>query len=701
MSDVVTTTNRDGVAVITLQSPPVNGLGATVRTGLQAAVEAASSDDAVHALVITGAGKMFCGGADIREFGQAPPPGTPPLPTVIDAIEASAKPTVAAIHGFALGGGLELALGCHVRVAATGTKVALPEVTLGIVPGAGGTQRLPRLTGIAAALDVIVSGRMVPAIQAQALGILDAVVDGDVVEAASQEARRLVEARVPIRRTSALEDRLADTGDTTAIFAEFRQKMARRARGFEAPYACVECIEAAATLPFADGVAKERETFMKLVASDQSKAQRHAFFAERQVSKIADVPRDTPLLPIKTAAVIGCGTMGGGIAMNFANAGIPVRVFEVSQDALDKGLAIITNNYAATVAKGRLSQDQMDTRLELISTTVSYDDLAEADVVVEAVFEDMELKKEVFRALDAACKPDAILATNTSTLDVDEIASATGRPDKVIGTHFFSPANVMKLMENVRGAETSAQTIATIMKLSKTIGKVGVLVGICDGFVGNRMLYAYRRQADFLLEEGALPHQIDKVIYDFGMPMGPYAMGDLAGLDVGWRIRQRQAATRPSHLRYSTVADRVCELGRFGQKTNAGWFRYEPGSRTPIPDPIVNELVLQVSADNGLTRRDVSDQEILERCLYPLVNEGAKILDEGLAQRASDIDVVWMYGYGFPRYRGGPMFWADLIGLQTIYDVMRRLHDEHEDYWLEPAPLLKRLAEQGEGFGDL
>ncbi len=701
MSDVVTNSIRDGVAVITLDSPPVNGLGFAVRNGLHAALESALSDDAVRALVVTGGGKMFCGGADIREFGQAPPPGTPHLPTLIDAIEASTKPVVAAIHGFALGGGLELALGCHLRVAATGTRVALPEVTLGIVPGAGGTQRLPRLIGVPAALDVIVTGKMVPAADAQALGILDAVVDGDVVEAAVREARRMLEEQVPIRRMSALDDRVAESRDAPEIFAEFRKNMARRARGFEAPFACVECVEAAANLPFSAGLAKERETFTKLLASDQSKAQRHAFFAERQVSKIADVPKDTPLLPIKTAAVIGCGTMGGGIAMNFANAGIPVKVFEVSQDALDKGMGLITKNYAATVTKGRLSQAQMDTRLGLISTTVSYDDLADADIVIEAVFEDMDLKKEVFAQLDTACKPDAILATNTSTLDVDEIASATRRPDKVIGTHFFSPANVMKLMENVRGAESSPQTIATIMKLSKRIGKIGVLVGICDGFVGNRMLYAYRRQADFLLEEGALPHQIDKVIYDFGMPMGPYAMGDLAGLDVGWRIRQRQAATRPAHLRYSAVADRVCELGRFGQKTGAGWFRYESGSRTPIPDPVVNELVLQVSAENGFARREVGDQEILERCMYPLVNEGAKILEEGLAQRASDIDVVWMYGYGFPRYRGGPMFWADLVGIKTIYEAMSRLHDAHGDYWLEPAPLLKRLAEQGKGFGDL
>lgn len=701
MSDLVTVTNRDGVAVIMLQSPPVNGLGFAVRSGLQAALEAATADDAVDALVVTGAGKMFSGGADIREFGHSPPPGTPHLPMVIDAIEASEKPVVAAIHGFALGGGLELALGCHVRLAAAGTRVALPEVTLGIVPGAGGTQRLPRLIGVPAALEVVVSGSMVPAERARTLGILDDVIEGDVVDAAVTHARRMVDKRMSIRRASGTDDRVVETRGKPEVFEAFKKKMARRARGFEAPYACVECIEAAANLPYAEGTAKEREIFVELLASDQSKAQRHAFFAERQVAKIADVPKDTPLRPVKTAAVIGCGTMGGGIAMNFANAGIPVTVFEVSQEALDKGLGVIEKNYAATVSKGRLSQENMDTRLGLISSTVSYNDLSDADVVIEAVFEDMALKREVFGQLDAACKPEAILATNTSTLDVDEIASATSRPDKVIGTHFFSPANVMKLMENVRGAQSSDETIATIMKLSKTIGKIGVLVGICDGFVGNRMLYAYRRQADFLLEEGALPDQIDRVIYDFGMPMGPYAMGDLAGLDVGWRIRQRQAATRPAHLRYSTVADRVCELGRFGQKTSAGWFRYDPGSRTPIPDPVVNELVLQVSADNGFIRRDVSDQEILERCMYPLINEGAKILEEGLAQRASDIDVIWMYGYGFPRYRGGPMFWADLVGLDTIYHMMRRLHDEHGDYWLEPAPLLKQLAEQGRGFGDL
>ena len=700
MPDAVTVSNHNGVAVITLDNPPVNGLGFAVRAGLQAAFDSAVADDAVRALVITGAGRMFSGGADIREFGQTPPDGTPHLPSLFDAIEAQGKPVVAAMHGVALGGGCELALACHVRLAAPGTRVGLPEVTLGILPGAGGTQRMPRLIGVPAALDLIVSGKMVPAPKAQQLGIIDEVVEGDVVDAAVALARQMADEHRPIRRASALDERIAEARGTPELFADFRKKMARRARGFDAPYACVACVEAAVNQPFAEGLATERETFLRLVASDQSKAQRHVFFAERQVAKIPDVPADTPTRPIETAAVIGCGTMGGGIAMNFANAGIPVTVFEVSPEALDTGLAIITKNYAATVSKGRLSQEAMDTRLGLISTTVDYGDLADVDVVIEAVFEEMELKREVFGKLDAVCKAEAILASNTSTLDVNEIASATGRPSQVIGTHFFSPANVMKLMENVRGAQTSPETIATIMKLSKAIGKVGVLVGVCDGFVGNRMLYAYRRQADFLLEEGALPQQIDTVIYDFGMPMGPYAMSDLAGLDVGWRIRKGQAATRPAHLRYSTIADRVCELGRFGQKTGAGWHRYEPGSRTPNPDPEIEQLIASISLEQRITRREITDQEILERCMYPLVNEGAKILEEGLALRPGDIDIIWIYGYGFPRYRGGPMFWADLVGVQTIYDVMSRLHDEHGD-WLEPAPLLKKLAEQGKGFGDL
>ena len=513
-------------------------------------------------------------------------------------------------------------------------------------------------------------------------------------------ARRLAAGGAPLRRASRLEEHLEAARGRPEIFENFRRKMARRARGFDAPYACVDCVEAALAMPYAEALKNERAVFDRLRESDQSAAQRHAFFAEREAAKIPDVPGETPTRPIAAAGVVGCGTMGGGIAMSIAAAGLPVTVLESSQEALDRGMAVVRRNYAATVSKGRLSQAEMDARLARITPTLDDADLGAADVVIEAVFEELPLKKEVFARLDRVCKPEAILATNTSTLDVDAIAAATSRPEQVVGTHFFSPAHVMKLMENVRGARTSPGTVATVMRLAKTLGKVGVLVGVCDGFVGNRMLYAYRRQADFLLEEGALPEQIDRVVHDFGLPMGPYQMADLAGLDVSWRVRKAQAPTRPAHLRYSPIADRLCERGRFGQKTGAGWYRYEEGSRVPLPDPAVHELIAGVSAERGIARRAIRDDEIVPRCFYPLVNEGAKILDEGLALRAGDVDVIWMHGYGFPRYRGGPMFWAGLVGLRTIYDAMSRLYDEH-GAWLEPAPLLKRLAEQGRGFGDV
>ena len=700
MADGVTLTRDENIGIITLDNPPVNGLSFAVRRGLADQIETALSDDAIEAVVVRGAGKMFCGGADIRQFGQTPPANAVNLPDAINRLEDSPKPVVAAIHGVAAGGGLEVALGCHHRLAAPRTRLGLPEVTLGFVPGAGGTQRLPRLIGVQNVLDVIVGGQLLPSDRAHALGIVDEIVEGDLLARAIEFARGLVGQSGAVRKVSEREEGLEDARSNPALFDDFRKKMARRARGFDAPYACVECIEAAVALPFAAGLAREREIFSTLVASDQSKAQRHVFFAEREVAKIPDVPKDTPTLVVETGAVIGCGTMGGGIAMNFANAGVPVTVFEVSQDALDRGMATIRKNYAATVSKGRLAQADMDRRVSLITPTLSYDDVAQADVAIEAVLEEMELKKRVFETLDATCKADTILATNTSTLDVNEIAAATSRPDKVIGTHFFSPANVMRLMENVRGQATSAETIATVMALSKRLGKVGVLVGVCDGFVGNRMLHAYRRQADFLLEEGALPQQLDKVIFDFGMPMGPFQMSDLAGLDVGWRVRKSQAARRPAHLRYSPVADRLCEMGRFGQKTGAGWYRYEDGSRAPIPDPIVEHLIVTVSDELGITRRTVSDDEIIPRCLYPLVNEGAKILEEGLAQRASDIDIIWIYGYGFPRYRGGPMFWADLVGPRKIHETLKQLHDEHGD-WLKPASLLVELARDNRGFSDL
>ena len=644
--------------------------------------------------MLTGEGRCFCAGADIREFGQ--PPQDPGLREVIAQLEDCPKPVVAAIHGTALGGGLELALGCHYRVGDGSARLGLPEIKLGLLPGAGGTQRLPRVIGVEAALKVILSGEFMSAGKARDNGLLDDLVEGgDLVSAAVAFAETLVAEGKGARKTRDLKIE-APSAD---FFDKTRASIARRSRGLIAPGHCIQCVENAVTLPFEEGLAQERALFSECLASDQSRGQRHLFFAEREAAKVPDVPADTPVLPIRSAAVIGCGTMGGGIAMNFANAGIPVRVLESSAEALDKGLGIIGKNYAGSVSRGRISQEEMDTRMALIDGVTDYSALAEADIVIEAVFEEMDIKKEVFGKLDAACKDGAILASNTSTLDVDEIAAATKRPEKVIGTHFFSPANVMKLMENVRGAKTDRETIATVMKLAKTINKVGVLVGVCDGFVGNRMLYAYTRQANALIMEGALPHEVDKVIYDFGFPMGPFAMGDLAGLDVGWRIRKRRAKSNATVLETSIIADKVCEMGRFGQKTGAGWFRYEAGSRTPQPDPVIEQLILETAAERGIERRAIGEQEILERCMYPLINEGAKILEEGLATRASDVDVVWIYGYGFPLYRGGPMFWADSIGLQPIYDVMSRLYDKHGDL-LKPAASLERLAKAGKGFAD-
>ena len=690
---------RGRVTVLVLDNPPVNGLGFDIRSGLMAGMEAALADDGVDAVVITGAGRMFSGGADITEFNTPKSSAEPRLPGLTNLIEAADKPVVAAIHGVSAGGGLELPLGCHYRVAAKGTRLGLPEVNLGIIPGAGGTQRLPRLSGVEAALKLIASGELVPAERAQALGFVDEVTEGDVVEAGVAAAERLA-ADGGLSRASKVDDKIAEARGKPEIFEDFKKSIARRARGYEAPYACIESIENAVNMTFEEGLAQEREIFKRCVESVQSKALRHAFFAEREAQKIPDVSRETPKSDVTSAGVVGAGTMGGGIAMNFANAGIPVTIIETEQENLDRGIGIIEKNYANTVSKGRLSQDAMDERMGLITGSTDMNDLAQADVVIEAVFENMDLKKEIFGTLDEICKPDAILATNTSTLDVDEIAGATSRPELVLGTHFFSPANVMKLLENVRGKATSPETIATIMAMTKKIGKVGVLVGVCDGFVGNRMLYAYSRQAGFLIEEGALPQDVDRVIFDFGFPMGPFAMGDLAGLDVGWRIRKEREATRPTNLRYSPVADRICELGRFGQKTGAGYYRYEEGSRTPVPDPEIEALILSISEELGIARREISDEEILQRCMYPLINEGAKILDEGLAMRASDIDVVWLYGYGFPRYRGGPMFYADTVGVKHVYDTMSRLYDEHGE-WLEPAPLLKSLAESGKGFGDM
>ena len=686
---------RDGVAVISLNNPPVNALGTDVRRGVVEALGRAAEDEKVRAVVLTGRGRCFCGGADIREFGQ--PPVEPQLPAVIATIEASLKPVVAALHGAAFGGGLELPLGCHYRLGAPSARVALPEVTLGLIPGAGGTQRLPRLIGAEHALAIILSGKPVKADKALSLGILDAVADEDgLLYAAMAFAMARADEGGPYQRARDHKPTEPDAG----FFDAERKKIERRARGLMAPWHCIESIENAFRLTFDEGLARERELFLECRESDQSAAQRHIFFAEREARKIPGVPRDTAPKPIETAAIIGCGTMGTGIALVLADADIPVTIVDSDAGMLEKGLGRITSTCAGSVKRGRISQDAMNTCLSLVKGTTDIADIKDADIVIEAVFEEMDLKKEIFATLDAVCKPGAVLATNTSTLDVDEIAAATKRPDSVIGTHFFSPANIMRLMENVRGAETSELTIATVMALAGRLGKVGVLVGNCDGFVGNRMYHHYTRQAAFLLEEGALPQQVDKAIHDFGFAMGPFAVGDVAGLDVSWRIRQRRAKTRPPEERYSPIADRLCEMGRFGQKTGAGWYRYEDGSRSPVPDLAVEEVICGVSGEMGFSRRDIGEDEIIERCLYTLINEGAKILDEGMASRSSDIDVIWIYGYGFPKHRGGPMFYADRVGVGTVYDALCRLAEACGEAF-RPAPLLEKLAGKGKGFKDL
>ncbi|WP_097459868.1 3-hydroxyacyl-CoA dehydrogenase NAD-binding domain-containing protein [Mangrovitalea sediminis] len=692
MTQVVRYECRDGIGVITVDYPPVNALGAAVRSGLLAALEQGLQDADARALVVTGDGRTFPAGADIREFGK--PPVEPFLPDVINAYESAGKLTVAAIHGTALGGGMEVALGCDYRVALDSAKVGLPEVKLGLLPGAGGTQRLPRLIGADAALPIIAEGNPVPAAKAKALGLVDEVVSGDLVAGAVAFARKLVESNAPQRPLREQAVKL----DNPNLFAEYEKSIARKQRGFLSPFRCIEAVRAATELPFDEGMKRERALFMELMQSSESRAQRHVFFAEREVAKVPGIAKDTPRRDINTVAVIGAGTMGGGIAMNFANAGIPVRLLEVKQDALDRGLAVIRRNYENTARKGRLTQDDVEKRMSLIQPTLSYDDLGSVDLVIEAVFETMDIKKAVFKELDRVCKPGAILATNTSTLDVNEIAAITSRPQDVMGMHFFSPANVMKLLENVRGEKTADDVVATVMDLSKRIGKVGVCVGVCHGFVGNRMLHKRQHEAIALVEEGASPEQVDKVIYDFGLPMGPFAMSDLAGLDVGYRIREELRKAGDPEAQALSWVDKLAAKGRYGQKTGAGVFRYEEGDRTPRPDPEVAELIAEHRREKGITPREVTDQEILERCLYVMVNEGAKILEEGIAARPLDVDVVWIYGYGFPVYRGGPMFWADHVGVKTIYDKVVEFQKRLGDSNWKPAPLLKQLAEAGKGF---
>ena len=687
--------------MVTLDNPPVNAFSLSQRIGVKEALTNGLQDPDILAFVICGSGRMFSAGADIREFDTGVAAESPTLPELISLIEDSPKPVVCALHGTAVGGGCELSLACHSRVAVTGTRIGLPEVTLGIVPGAGGTQRLPRLIGVLPALDAIVSGKPMIAERALELGLIDGLTDDsdELLKTSVSVALRLAIEPGPPHKTRDRDSQLLKVRDRPELFDEFRSRIARRARGFEAPFACIDCVEAATTMPFEQGLAFEREVFLRCRSSDQSLAQRHAFFAEREARKVSGLGPETPQLDIRCAAVLGCGTMGSGIAMCFVNAGIPVIVIESEQGMLDRGMEMIRKNYTSTVSKGRMTEEEAEARLTLIEPTLEFERVSEADIVIEAVFEDMDLKKKIFTRLDALCRAEAILATNTSSLDVNAIAAVTGRPEQVVGTHFFSPANVMRLVEIVRGHQTSPEVIATVLTLSKRLGKVGVVVGVCDSFAANRMLYPYSRQAQFLIEEGAFPEQVDRVIQDFGFPMGPFALSDLAGIDVGWRVRQHREHSRPKHLRYSAIGDRLYEMGRYGQKTSKGWYQYEEGSRIPIPDPDVVDLVLGTSKELEIDRREISDEEILQRCLYPLINEGARILEEGIAQRASDLDVVWLYGFGFPRYRGGPMFYADSLGLRHVYEVMQNFYEIHQD-WLEPAPLLERLAREDRTFAE-
>ncbi len=701
MNTLVAFSREGEVGVITVNNPPVNALSPGVPEGIKACLEEASTDDSIKAIILIGGGRTFIAGADIKEFGKITSgqrrEGINFLGLLL-AIEDCPKPTIAAIHGTAFGGGLEVAMAFHYRVADLSSQVGQPEVKLGIIPGAAGTQRLPRLAGVAKAVEMCAFGDPIKAKAAFECGIIDRIIEGDLLEGAVAFAREVVASGALVMKTRDRIEKLGDTAANAAIFAEARKQAAKRTRGQTAPVAAIDAVEAATKLSFEEGCKREAELFKECLFSPQSSAMIHIFFGEREVSKIPDIPKDTRAFEIRKAAVIGAGTMGGGIAMNYANAGIPVILREVDQTALDRGLAVIRKNYANSVKRGRFSQEVMDQRMALIQPTTTYDGFEDVDIVVEAVFEGMELKKQVFGELDKICKPDAILASNTSTLNIDEIASVTSRPQMVIGHHFFSPANVMKLLEIVRGKETSKEVIATSMALARKLNKVGVLVGNCRGFVGNRMVAPYGRESQFLVEEGARPQDVDDTLYEFGLAMGPLSMGDLAGLDVGWRIRKEYKHLEDPSERHPLIADQLCERGRFGQKTGAGWYRYDE-NRNRIPDPEVDKLIEALATEAGIKRREISKEEIIDRTMYALVNEGARILEEGFALRAVDIDVIYVFGYGFPAWRGGPMWYADTVGLKKVYDRISEFHREHGKQW-EPAPLLRELAEQGKKFSD-
>jgi 3-hydroxyacyl-CoA dehydrogenase len=698
MNDLVRITKDNDIAVITIDNPPVNALSPGVPEGIWAAIDEMNGDSAVKAAVVIGGGRTFVAGADIKEFGKmtSGEKRRGALLPLLLHIEDSAKPVVMAIHGNAFGGGLELAMAGHYRVASATAQVGQPEVKLGIIPGAGGTQRLPRLVGVAKAVEMCAEGKPISAREAAALGLIDRLIEGDLLAGALAFAREI--AGKPAPKTRERTEKPGTAAENALVFEAAREAVRKKQRGMTAPLAAIDAVEAATRLPFEEGCAAEAKLFTECLFSDQSKALIHVFFGEREVAKIPDVPKETPVMPVNRVAVVGSGTMGGGIAMVFANAGIPVLLKDVDEAALELGMGKIRKNYASSVQRRRFSQAFVDECLRLITPVLDYDAFSGVDMVVEAVFEGMALKKTVFADLDRACRPGAILASNTSTLDIDEIAGATSRPEAVIGTHFFSPANVMRLLEIVRGKKSSTQVVATCMQLSKKLGKIGVLVGNCRGFVGNRMFGPYRREAQFLIEEGAEVDAVDQALVDFGNAMGPLATGDLAGLDVGWRIRKEYRHLEKPGVRQPFAEDRLCELGRYGQKTLKGWYRYDENRRASA-DPEVTALVRKWSTEAGIPQRQISSAEIVDRCIYALVNEGARILEEGYALRAVDIDIIYLNGYGFPSYRGGPMWHADTLGLEKVYLRICEFHQQHGEIW-SPAPLLQRLAEAGKTFAE-
>ena len=685
---------RGGIAVISLNNPPVNGLGLELRSAIVAGLDAAQADAAVQAVVLIGAGRTFSGGADIREFGTAKAFAEPFLDTVIRVIEASAKPVIAAISGVAMGGGVELALGCHFRVTVAGAQIALPEVKLGILPGAGGTQRLPRLLGVETAMNMIVSGTPVPSEQLKDTPLFDEFIAGDLLDGALAFANRVVAEKRPLKRVRDIE---VDYPNHEAFFQFARNTVTAASKNFPAPGKCVDAVEAAVTKSFDQGLKFESEAFAYLLATPESRALRHAFTGERACSKIADVPENTPTRKVEQVAVIGAGMMGGGISTAFLNAGIPVVMLEMKQEALERGIANIRKNYENTMKKGKLRPEQLESRMGLLSGTLSYDDVARADLVIEAVFEDIGVKETVFKQLDAVMKPGAILASNTSTLDVNKIAGFTKRPQDVIGMHFFSPANVMKLLEVVRGAATGKDVLATVMQLAKKLKKIAVVSGVCDGFIGNRMIEHYIRIAQFLVQDGASPQQVDRALERWGMAMGPFRMGDMAGNDISWAFRKRCYVERPE-VKYSKIADLLCERGRYGQKTGKGWYLYQAGHRDALPEPEVEQMIADHRKELGISPRKIADAEIVERCVFALVNEAARLLEEGIAQRASDIDMVYLAGYGFPAHRGGPMLYADEVGLFKVMRSMQKFAATSGDKFWEPAPLLARLVAAGKTF---